>query len=108
MEDGDAGLMAYFGMYSWFMKTTGLKQSESMAALMTPKQVKEEDLADAVEAWEREERELCYGDQTLTLTDPWKITALKSLLPQRVKDHVEMNTSRLGTYRQLMGRSDAV
>ena len=43
IEDGDAGLIAYFGMYAWFMKTTGLKESERMAALMTPTQVEEED-----------------------------------------------------------------
>ena len=77
LEDGDAGLIAYYGMYTWFMKTTGLKQSERMVALMTPKQVKEEELADAVDAWGSEDRDLCYGDQTMTLTDPWKVTALK-------------------------------
>ena len=38
-DDGDAGLTAYFGMYAWFMKTTGLTQPERVSALMTPKQV---------------------------------------------------------------------
>ena len=70
--------------------------------MMTPKQAKsDEDLADAIEAWEREERELCCGDEKLTLTDPWKITALKAILPQRIKDHVEMNSSKLSTYQDL-------
>ena len=60
---GDAGLKAYFEMYAWFMTTTGLRQSERMAALITPTPARsDEDLADAIEAWEREERELCYGD----------------------------------------------
>ena len=101
-QDEDAGLKAYFEMYAWFMRTTGLRQPERMAALMTPKQAKsEEDLADAIEAWEREERELCYGSEKLTLTDPWTITALKAILPQRTKDHVEMDSSKLGTYQDL-------
>ena len=46
-----------------------------MAFVNTPQQVKsDEELADAVEAWEREEREFCYGDQTMTLTDQWEVT----------------------------------
>ena len=50
----EAGLKAFFDLYAWFMRTTGLKHSERMSALMTPKQVKsDEELADAVEAWER-------------------------------------------------------
>ena len=48
-DSGDAGLRAYFEMYAWFMKTTGLRQSERMAALMTPKPARSEgDLADAI------------------------------------------------------------
>ena len=48
-----------------------------------PAQAKsDEDLADAIEAWERAERELCYGDEMMKLTDPWTITPLKALLPK--------------------------
>ena len=50
-SDGDALLVAFFDMHTWFTRTTGLKHTERLAALMTPKPVKsDEDLADAVEA----------------------------------------------------------
>ena len=99
---GDAGLKEYFEMYAWFMKTTGLRQSERMVALMTPKPAKsDDDLADAIEAWEREERDLCYGNESMKMTDPWAITALKALLPQRIKDHVDMNSARFESYRDV-------
>ena len=87
-------------MYAWFTKTKGLRQSERMSALMTPKPARsEEDLADATEAWAREERDLCYGDDAMKMSDPWNITALKALLPQMMNDHVEMDSSRLPVIR---------
>ena len=53
-QDGDSGLNAYVEMYAWFMKAAGLKQSEGMAGLMTPKQAtSDEVLAFPIEAWER-------------------------------------------------------
>ena len=68
---GDAGLKAYFEMYVWFMETTGLRQPERMSALITPTPAKSgEDLADAIEAWAREGRELCYGDGSMEMTGP--------------------------------------
>ena len=84
------------------MGTTGLRQSERIAALMAPDPAKsDEDLADAIDAWEREERDLCYGDESMKMTDPWTTTALKALLPQRIKDRVEMDSARFENYQDV-------
>ena len=87
----DAGLVAFFEMYAWFMVTTGLHQSERMASLLTPKQVKnDEDIADAIETWEREEAELKRIDPTAGLGESWRTTAIKNFLPQMLKEHIHM------------------
>ena len=46
-----------------------------------PKQAKsDEDLADAIEAWEREERELCSGDELMKLTDTYDLAGIHYLV----------------------------
>ena len=49
------GVKAYLAVYLWCMDTTGFQMSERGAYIMVPMQATgEEDVADAVEAWERE------------------------------------------------------
>ena len=76
--------------------------SERMGVLMGPPQANtEEDIADSIEAWEREEAYLINMDPSLQLTGPWRMTALKCLLTPKVKDHVEMQSGKLRTYEDL-------
>ena len=82
----DAGLAAFLGMNAWFTKTTGLRQSERMASLITPNQVKsDEDIADAVEAWAREAADLDRVDTTAGLGEPWRMTAIQNLRPRDLR-----------------------
>ena len=37
----------------------------------------------------------------MKLTDPWQLTVLKAQLPQRINDHVEMDSSKLGTHQDV-------
>ena len=95
-------MKAFFDLYAWFMRTTGLKMSERMGVLARPPPAKaEEDIADSIEAWEREEAELIKMDPSLQLPGPWRMTALKCLLTPKVKDHVEMQSGKLRTYEEL-------
>ena len=100
-ETKDGGYRAFFEMWAWFMKTTGLKLSERMTALMRPGSAKsEEDIADVVQAWERGESELLRMDENCRLPEPWRMTALKGLLTAKMRDHVEMRAN-LSTYERI-------
>ena len=95
-------MKAFFDLFAWFMRTTGLNMSERMGVLMRPPQATtEEDIADSIEAWEREEAELINMDPSLQLPGPWRMTALNCLLTPKVKDHVDMQSGKLRTYEEL-------
>ena len=98
----DGGARAYIHVYSWFMETTGLNMSEKRSRLMHPSPVKSEaHIADAVEAWERDETELRRMDPSGTdLPDVWRMSALKCMLVGKIKEHVEMK-QELRTYDTL-------
>ena len=70
---------------------------------MKPSPVKSgEDIADAVESWEREELELRKLDPiTEELPDVYRMIALKCLLSGRIQEHVELQSGRLMTYAAL-------
>ena len=99
----DGGAKAYLQVYMWFMETTGLKLSERRSALMTPSRARNEDeIADAIESWEREELEIRKLDPSGSdLPDVWKMTALKCLLTGRIKEHIELRAAQFKGYDDL-------
>ena len=98
----DGGLRSYFELNTWFMSTTGLKLAQRLKWLFTPPQAKtDEEVADLIGAWEREEAEIYRQDATLELTDPWRMTAITCILTQRLNDHVELMSGSLTTYDEL-------
>ena len=98
----DAGVRSYFELSVWFMSTTGLKLSQRMKWLFTPPQAKsDEEVADLIEAWEREEAEIYRLDPTLELGDPWRMTAITCILTSRLREHVELRSGQLTTYDEL-------
>ena len=105
----DAGAKAYVTVYAWFMESTGLKLAERRGAWMNPPPVKHEhEIADAVEAWEREEMELRKLDPvSQELPECFKVIALKSLLVGQIRQHIELMSGRLTGYgdlrREIMG-----
>ena len=82
------------------MESTGLKMSERRAAWLKPSPVKnEEDIADAVESWEREELELRKLDPIAEeFLDVYRMIALTCLLAGRIQEHVELQSGRRMTY----------
>ena len=67
-----------------------------MKWLMTPPQAKnDEDVADLIEAWEREEEEINRQDASLQLTDLWKMTALRRTLTPELFEHVDLRSGSL-------------
>ena len=67
----------------------------------------EEDIADAVEAWEREENEVRRLDPGgEELPDAWRMTALKCILVGRIKEHVEITAGRYTQYEEMRKGSD--
>ena len=73
-----AGLKTYLYLCWWFMKTTGLHMSQRLSALMTPTAAKtDEDVADKIEAWEREEAELIRINEETKMGEVFRMTALK-------------------------------
>ena len=77
--------------------------SERRAYIMRPMPAKrEEDVADAIEAWEREEMELKRMDpQGEELPEAWRMTALKCQLAGQIKDHIDINAGMITGYDQL-------
>ena len=101
-RNNDGGLRAYFEIHTWFMRTTGLKFSERMRSLTKPPQAKsEEAVVDLIEAWEREEEEVKRQDPEVALSDPWRMTASKCILPPRLDGHVELRSGSLTNYEEL-------
>ena len=69
---------------------------------MKPQQAKsEEEVADLIEAWEREEEEIKRQDPEVTMTDPWRMTAIKCILTPKLYDHVELRSGSLMSYEEL-------
>ena len=97
-----AGLKTYLYICWWFMKTTGLNTSHRLSALMTPTAARtDEDVADKVEAWEREEAELIKLNADAHMGEVFRMTALKNMCTQKIKEHLELKSGGLGTNDQV-------
>ena len=70
-------MRAYMRVYAWFTETTGLHLSERRMHLMRPVAAKsEEEIADTIESWEREENKVRRLDPDgEELPDAWRMTA---------------------------------
>ena len=70
---------------------------------MTPSRAKSEDeIADAIESWERAELEIRKLDPSGSdLPDVWKMTALKCLLTGRIKERIELRAAQFKGYDDL-------
>ncbi len=93
----DKGLKAYKAVHEWFTQTTGLAVTHRMQYIMSPPKTKrDEDIAQAVEKWEREVVELeRLEPEDGRLTWGMKVTALKSIITDRIKEHVDFKETEL-------------
>jgi len=85
------GILAYAKMYRWFTEISGLGLSEQTRRVMHPDPPKrEEDLADAVEAWAEKMRRLEGHGPKYALPAMFKQAALKLLMVGKSKDHFDI------------------
>ena len=105
-KHGDNGLRSYKMLHTWSVDISSAAKQITMAAIMNPKQARnEETLAEAIESWDRDQRELLLIDSSCELKDPFRITAFKSLLPNALLSHLEQNLDpHLEQYENLRNR----
>jgi len=104
------GLFAYLKIWRWYTSQTTTMQAESRSKTMHPDQIKKiEMVADAVEDWERrlsliEENDEASGeDKAKSKTpDQYKMTALWCLLPDSLRDEVDLRSDERGGERHKM------
>ena len=76
-----SGCTAYMTIYKWFTGVSGQAIAERMKKIMSPTTPKSEgDIADAIERWVEAARVLENLKQEYKLPNPYKITALESLM----------------------------
>jgi len=97
MSSEEKGLVAYKAIHAWFTQTTGLAISHRMQYIMSPPRAKkDEDIAQAVEKWEREVTELeRLEPEDGKLTWGMKITALKLIITDKIKEHVDFKETEM-------------
>ena len=82
------GVRMYAEVYKWFTETSGLWFMEEASRLMHPKQAsREEDVAEAIEAWLERVNRLERCGSEYHLADSFKKVALKQILVGRFRDN---------------------
>ena len=88
---GHGGVRMYAEVYKWFTETSGQGLMEQMQAMMDPKPaVKEEETAEAIEAWEEKMNRLARYGEEYKLPETGKKVALKKILIGKIRDHFEL------------------
>ena len=85
------GVRMYAEVYKWFTETSGLGLMEEAARLMHPKQAsREEDVAEAIEAWLERVNRLERCGTEYHLAESFKKVALKQILSGRIRDNYDL------------------
>ena len=88
---GHGGVRMYAEVYKWFTETSGQGLMEQMQAMMDPKPAsKEEETAEAIEAWEEKMNRLARYGEEYKLPETGKKVALKKILIGKIRDHFEL------------------
>ena len=96
------GLEAYRRVHRWYTALSGLGVSDKYAKIMvTPIPKRDSDVANTIEAWETELRDLQALKPELQMPDEFKRTALKRMLTPNVKEYVEAREADLGSYKEM-------
>ena len=85
------GARMYAEVYKWFAETSGLGLMEEASRLMHPNQAsREEDVADAIDAWLERVNRLERCGTEYHLAEPCKKVALKQILVGRLGDNTNL------------------
>ena len=95
----------YAEVYRWFTETSGLGLMEQVAALMHPKQAsKEEDIAEAVEAWLEKVNRLGRHGSEHQPPGSFKKVALEKILVGKLLDNYELWNMEKLTFEEILRR----
>ena len=84
------GMRAYKKLYTWATDVSNVAKQVDMGHIMNPVRcTKDEELADRIELWDKDHRELVLIDSRCELKDPWRLVAFKCLLTEKMLDFVE-------------------
>ena len=99
------GVRMYAEVYKWFTETSGLGLMEEAARLMHPKQAsREEDVAEAIEAWLERVNRLERCGTEYHLAESFKKVALKQILSGRIRDNYDLWNSDKLPFDELLRR----
>ncbi|CAK0837809.1 unnamed protein product, partial [Prorocentrum cordatum] len=103
--DKGNGLECWRRLARRFDPSTGGRKRNLLKLVLSPGRCKLEELAGALERWEeavkRYESRRDDGGNRERLSDSVRMSALESLLPAELEEHVLLNQSRLNTYELL-------
>jgi len=84
------GLRAYKKLYIWCLDISAQAKQVNMKHIMNPDRAKsDEELADRIEKWDDDRRELIKIDPQCELKDPFLLTAFKDLLTPKMADYID-------------------
>ena len=90
-EDGIMnGMRAYKKLYIWSIDVSHEVQHENMKYIMYPSAAKNNGLlADAIEKWDQDQKDLRIMDPSAVLVDPWRLVAFKMIFTPDAKKLVD-------------------
>jgi len=90
VDEGD-GILGFAKIHHWITQATALKIQDKQAALMKPEAPKnEKDLVEHIEKWKEDLKQVEKMLGQELMSDYMKVTALKSMLLEKLEDHIEL------------------
>jgi len=84
------GLRSYKKLYIWSVDISSNAKHVSIGKIMHPERARSgSELADAIEKWDQDQKNLAKVDPQCVLSGPFRLPAFKKLFPPEVLDHVE-------------------
>ena len=101
------GLRSYKKLFIWSVDISSNAKHVCVSKIMNPDPARSnEELADAIEKWDRDQMNLMKIDPKCVLTDPLKLPAFKKILTPEMLEHVEnqMDSSISDNYTEVRKR----
>jgi len=84
------GLRSYKKLYIWSVDISSNAKHVSIGKIMHPERARSgSELADAIEKWDQDQKNLAKVDPQCVLSGPFRLPAFKKLFPPEVLDHVD-------------------
>jgi hypothetical protein len=84
------GMRAYKKLFTWSVDISSTAKQHNMTGIMNPSAAKsDEDLANHIEKWDQDRRDLLLLDPSCELKEPFVLVAFKQLLTNKMRDYVD-------------------